>query len=127
MFEARATEEGKETKHLVKALQIIWNHLPQYGPHNTVHVDDLRRNFAMNPKQGLHVKPFKIAGTPEAAEDRELEKVGQYLVHIAQTCDDFTKLSHKVPVGRPIRRWNKLKMLLSQNWRRVRRDARSQS
>ncbi|GJE87133.1 HAD subfamily IIID h [Phanerochaete sordida] len=108
MFQARATEDGRQTKHLVKALQIIWNHFPQYGPHNTIHIDDLRRNFAMNPRQGLHITPFKNAGTPEAAEDRELERVGQYLVHIAQTCDDFRKLSHK-------------------HWRRARREARNQT
>ena len=44
----------------VKPLQYIWAKFPQYNAGNTVHIDDLSRNFAMNPKQvsgGRHEMP----------------------------------------------------------------------
>lgn len=53
MFQVFSTRDGKQFTHSVKPLQIIWNHFPQYGPQNTVHVDDLSRNFALNPKEGI--------------------------------------------------------------------------
>jgi hypothetical protein len=53
------------------------------------------RNFALNPKEGLKISAFKNAHTPEAWEDKELEKVARYMIHIANV-DDFTTLTHKV-------------------------------
>lgn len=44
-------KDGKIRTHEVKPLQYIWAKFPQYNAANTVHVDDLSRNFAMNPKQ----------------------------------------------------------------------------
>jgi len=55
------------------------------------------RNFALNPKEGLKISPFKNAHTPEAWADRELEKLGWYMVHIASV-DDFSSLTHKVGI-----------------------------
>ncbi|TCD70980.1 hypothetical protein EIP91_000888 [Steccherinum ochraceum] len=99
MFTVFSTREGKQYKHSVKALQIIWNHFPQYGPANTIHVDDLGRNFALNPNQGLKIHAFKDAHTPQAMSDRELEKVSRYMVHIATNHADFANLNHKVFPG----------------------------
>ena len=31
----------------------------QYGPHNTVMIDDLRRNYVLNQQQGLVIRPYK--------------------------------------------------------------------
>ncbi|KAI0345293.1 HAD-superfamily subfamily IIID h [Trametopsis cervina] len=95
MFTVFSTREGKQYKHSVKALQIIWNRFPQFGPRNTIHVDDLGRNFALNPNQGLKIRAFKECHTPEAHADRELDKVAQYMVHIATTYQDFSTLNHK--------------------------------
>ena len=39
----------------VKPLAVIWQKFPQFGPHNTIMFDDVRRNFAMNPNSGLRV------------------------------------------------------------------------
>lgn len=36
---------GVERKHYVKPLQFIWHHFPQLNERNTIHVDDLGRNF----------------------------------------------------------------------------------
>ena len=41
----------------IKPLHIIWSKYPNlWGKHNTVHVDDLHRNFAMNPENGILVR-----------------------------------------------------------------------
>ena len=39
----------------VKPLGVIWGKFPQWSRTNTVMVDDLRRNFIMNPENGLKV------------------------------------------------------------------------
>lgn len=47
----------------VKPLQVIWNLCPErWNSHNTVHVDDLARNFELNPQSGILVKAFYIDG-----------------------------------------------------------------
>lgn len=44
----------------VKALEVIWRKFPEYwSPANTLHIDDLSRNFAFNPKNGIKVSPYK--------------------------------------------------------------------
>ena len=62
---------------------------------NTIHVDDLGRNFALNPNEGLKIGAFKDAFTAQAAEDRELDKLARYMVHIAQV-PDLRTVNHKV-------------------------------
>ncbi|KAG6814565.1 hypothetical protein H0H92_000093 [Tricholoma furcatifolium] len=93
MFTVFTERDGKPWSHSVKALQIIWNKFPQYNATNTIHIDDLSRNFALNPKEGLKIQAFKNAHTPEAMADRELNKLAQYLVHIHPL--DFKSLRHK--------------------------------
>jgi len=63
MFSVQGSVAGRTRRHQVKALELLWRALPQarWGPHNTVHVDDLARNFAMNPAAGLQIEPFKRA------------------------------------------------------------------
>jgi len=94
MFRVFSTRDGQPYTHAVKALGIIWHHLPQFGPKNTIHVDDLGRNFALNPNEGLKISPFKDAHTPRAAQDRELDRLSRYLVHIAGL-EDFRTVNHK--------------------------------
>lgn len=49
-----STETGK-----VKPLHIIWSKFPQHwNKQNTIHVDDLERNFALNKSSGLVISPF---------------------------------------------------------------------
>lgn len=54
--------------------------------------DDLRRNFVMNPQQGLRIRPFRSAHLNRAT-DRELLRLATYLSHIAKL-DDFSHLNH---------------------------------
>ena len=55
--------------------------------------DDLRRNFLMNPTNGLKIKPFKNAHTSRS-KDRELLKLSAYLKAIA-SLTSFESLDHK--------------------------------
>ncbi|KAI3619268.1 ubiquitin-like domain-containing ctd phosphatase 1 [Moniliophthora roreri] len=95
MFTVFSERGGKAVQHSVKALQIIWNHFPQFNATNTIHVDDLSRNFALNPQCGLKIHAFKNAHSPQAMADRELFKLSRYLAYIA-SIPDFQSLSHKV-------------------------------
>ncbi|KAL0059995.1 hypothetical protein AAF712_013231 [Marasmius tenuissimus] len=94
MFTVFSERDGKQWQHSVKALQIIWNHFPQFNASNTIHIDDLSRNFALNPQSGLKIHAFKNAHTPQSLADRELFKLSRYLLHIAQM-PDFKNLAHK--------------------------------
>lgn len=94
MFTVFTERDGKPWSHSVKPLQIIWNRFPQFDASNTIHVDDLSRNFALNPKQGLKIHAFKNAHTLEGMADRELDKLTKYLLRIA-VVEDLRTLSHK--------------------------------
>lgn len=63
-----------------------------YSSKNTIMFDDLRRNFVMNPQNGLTIKPFRKAHA-NRSNDRELVKLTQYLLTIADL-DDLSSLDH---------------------------------
>ena len=92
MFRITSTQRGEQRKHHVKPLQLIWHKLPQFSPFNTVHVDDLPRNFALFPQAGLRIKAYKNSVVTKA-HDRELLYLERYLTLIAAV-DDFTTLDH---------------------------------
>ncbi|XP_059050522.1 ubiquitin-like domain-containing CTD phosphatase 1 [Achroia grisella] len=78
----------------VKPLGVIWGKYTQYSSKNTIMFDDIRRNFIMNPKSGLKIRPFRQAHL-NRDRDRELLHLSTYLRDIAQYCDDFDQLNHK--------------------------------
>lgn len=78
----------------MKPLGVIWGKYPQYSPKNTIMFDDVRRNFIMNPKSGLKIRPFRQAHL-NRDRDRELLHLSVYLKDIAQSCDNFDSLNHK--------------------------------
>lgn len=83
---------GKMYKHQVKALQLIWDKLPKmYSHKNTIHIDDLGRNFAMNPASGLKIKAYKNAHK-NIKTDQELAFLTRYLLLIKDM--DMSKLNH---------------------------------
>ncbi|THH06715.1 hypothetical protein EW145_g3892 [Phellinidium pouzarii] len=95
MFKVFSERNGQQLMHHVKPLKVIWNLFPQYSnASNTIHVDDLGRNFALNPGEGLKISAFKEAHSTHAMEDRELEKLARYMVHIADVADLQT-VNHK--------------------------------
>ncbi|KAJ1863104.1 hypothetical protein LPJ78_004277 [Coemansia sp. RSA 989] len=92
MISVRSQRGGKVVSHHVKALEIIWSWFSQYNYKNTVHVDDLDRNFVLNWQSGLRIRPYK-RNSLRAYRDRELEKLAQYLLLIAEL-DTFEHLDH---------------------------------
>uniref|UniRef100_T1GER1 FCP1 homology domain-containing protein n=1 Tax=Megaselia scalaris TaxID=36166 RepID=T1GER1_MEGSC len=78
----------------VKPLALIWGKYPQYSSKNTIMFDDIKRNFLMNPRSGLVIRPFRQAHLNRDT-DKELVKLAKYLKEIARSCDDFNKLSHR--------------------------------
>jgi len=81
-----------EDGHEVKALEIIWSKFPQFSSKNTLHIDDLKRNFVLNPKNGILISPFRRESS-NASRDEELLKLALYLKEIA-TSEDFSLIDH---------------------------------
>jgi ubiquitin-like domain-containing CTD phosphatase 1 len=63
-----------------------------YNEKNTIMFDDLRRNFVMNPQNGLVIRPFREAPSHRDT-DKELPKLTQYLLAIAEL-EDLSVLDH---------------------------------
>ncbi|XP_043711362.1 ubiquitin-like domain-containing CTD phosphatase [Telopea speciosissima] len=76
-----------------KPLGLIWAQFPEfYNSKNTIMFDDLRRNFVMNPQNGLIIRPFRKAHANRST-DQELVKLTQYLLAISEL-DDMSVLDH---------------------------------
>eukprot|EP01121_Diplochlamys_sp_Union-15-3_P002915 TRINITY_DN1274_c2_g1_i1.p1 TRINITY_DN1274_c2_g1~~TRINITY_DN1274_c2_g1_i1.p1 ORF type:complete len:122 (-),score=12.16 TRINITY_DN1274_c2_g1_i1:150-515(-) len=88
----RFKSDNKLYQHECKPLPLIWAHLPEYSEKNTIHIDDLSRNFVMNSQSGLKIRAFNNSD-PKSAKDRELYKLAKYLTSIA-SLNDFTVLDH---------------------------------
>lgn len=77
-----------------KPLGLIWGQFPEfYSSKNTIMFDDLKRNFVMNPQNGLTIRPFRKAHLNRNT-DQELVKLTQYLLAIADL-PDLSSLDHK--------------------------------
>eukprot|EP00741_Cyanophora_paradoxa_P019978 tig00021179_g19282.t1 len=86
--------ESKHRTHEVKPLELIWaKFTDRWNAKNTVHVDDLSRNFAMNPKNGLKIAAFKNARVM-GQTDRELLYLGQYLLMVAKANENLGEVDH---------------------------------
>ncbi|XP_022249247.1 ubiquitin-like domain-containing CTD phosphatase 1 isoform X3 [Limulus polyphemus] len=77
----------------VKPLGVIWGKFEQYNSKNTIMFDDIRRNFLMNPHNGLKIKPFREAHL-NREKDNELLKLSKYLKHLAAV-EDISQVKHK--------------------------------
>ncbi|XP_068664301.1 ubiquitin-like domain-containing CTD phosphatase [Aristolochia californica] len=76
-----------------KPLGLIWDQFPEfYNNRNTIMFDDLKRNFVMNPQNGLIIRPFRKAHLNRGG-DQELLRLTQYLLAIAEL-DDLSELNH---------------------------------
>ena len=93
MFQIVSTNRsGKKVTHSVKPLQIIWSKFPHWGPQNTVHLDDLRRNFALNIGNGLKCTAYYRKKKKSGKNDSELLGLGRFLELLAtndDSKDDF--------------------------------------
>mmetsp|Transcript_2142 Transcript_2142/g.6536 ORF Transcript_2142/g.6536 Transcript_2142/m.6536 type:complete len:367 (+) Transcript_2142:102-1202(+) len=75
-------KDGSEFRHSVKPLQLIWTKCEGWDASNTVHVDDLSRNFALNPKSGIKCRAYH-RDKADAGQDTELLGLARYLAKIA--------------------------------------------
>lgn len=73
---------------------MIWGKYPQFSSKNTIMFDDIRRNFIMNPKNGLRIKPFREAHLNRHKDD-ELLRLSKYLKDLAENCTDFASVNHR--------------------------------
>jgi len=97
MFKVKWTHnETKQAKeHYVKPLQFIYAKFPQfYHSRNTIHVDDLSRNFAMNPHNGVKIKQFKDCAKSRQT-DTELKRLAKYLNHVVAHVDDVRQCNNR--------------------------------
>ncbi|XP_054167183.1 ubiquitin-like domain-containing CTD phosphatase 1 [Oppia nitens] len=77
----------------VKPLGVIWGKFKEYSPKNTIMFDDIRKNFLMNPQNGLRIRAFREANKNRDT-DNELYYLSKYLKKIAKL-DDFGSLNHR--------------------------------
>ncbi|KAL6840236.1 hypothetical protein ACP4OV_030046 [Aristida adscensionis] len=93
MITVQSEHQTRKQTFDCKPLGVIWAQFPEYyNEKNTIMFDDLRRNFVMNPQNGLVIRPFKKAHS-NRDDDRELAKLTQYLLNIAEL-NDFSELDH---------------------------------
>ena len=96
MFTVKSTKrDGSSVVHHVKPLQIIWTKFPRWGSHNTVHIDDLSRNFALNLSSGLKCSAF-YRKKSKAKRDTELLGLAKYLEALATAQVSFDDVSFNV-------------------------------
>jgi ubiquitin-like domain-containing CTD phosphatase 1 len=90
MFTVVSTKrDGTSVQHHVKPLQLIWTkYSNRWGSHNTVHIDDLERNFALNIGSGLKCTAF-YRKKQSGKRDTELVGIGNYLVQLASAGVNF--------------------------------------
>lgn len=89
MFTVKSTRRGgSSVVHHVKPLQIIWSKFPRWGSHNTIHIDDLSRNFALNLASGLKIKAY-YRKKGKSVRDSELLGLSKYLVELAEAKISF--------------------------------------
>ena len=73
-----------------KPLAYLWRTFPQhYNDKNTIMLDDLGRNFVLNPQCGLKIRPFKHAHRTRDTDD-ELLQLKRYLLLLAPLADIST-------------------------------------
>ena len=79
----------------VKPLAVIWGKFSElFSGKNTIMFDDIRRNFLLNPQNGLRIRPFRDAHLNRDT-DRELVHLAKYLKDIA-LLEDLSDLNHRM-------------------------------
>ncbi|KAJ3356878.1 Ubiquitin-like domain-containing CTD phosphatase 1 [Allomyces javanicus] len=91
----RAESPTRQGRMHVKALELIWARFPEtWTRATTVHVDDLSRNFALNPRNGIRVDPW-FWSADAVAKDEELPALAKYLTCVVAPAGDVTALDHR--------------------------------
>ena len=95
--------------------RLIWDKVEGWNAANTLHLDDLSRNFALNPRSGVKciavwTMSRRWRGAPEirfshrckayhrdkpnAARDAELPALAAYLAHVARASKGLSAFDH---------------------------------
>lgn len=83
----------KRTVFDCKPLHVLWERYKDfYSPATTIMLDDLRRNFILNPQHGLVIKPFRKS-TSSGKHDSEFSKLQRYF-DLLCTLQSFENLDH---------------------------------
>lgn len=82
--------KNSKFKFRTKPLSIIWKRFRQYNASNTVIIDDKRKNFYCNPKNGIAINKYYAV---DYERDQELFFLLKYLKNI-QTCCNFEELKN---------------------------------
>eukprot|EP01035_Chromulina_nebulosa_P007217 gene7217-9741_t len=65
----------KAISNKVKPLQLIWSRYPNlWSSCNTVHVDDIEKNFLLNKSSGILITPFNRSPLPLSQEQQEQQQ-----------------------------------------------------
>ncbi len=121
----------KLTTGYVKPLHVIWNKLPYWNRTNTLHVDDLERNFVLNPDNGIILSAY-YRSPERAAEKIEKERrkrvdrlsVGGYLPSqlappiLAPTDGSDDELRYLAQYLCSISQYDDLSAINHKNWRK---------
>jgi len=91
MLSFKSIKKGQVYEHLIKPLPLIWSKMRNFNERNTLHIDDLARNFVMNVKNGVRVNAFVYS--QESRNDRELYYLSKYLAHVS-SMDDLSTFDH---------------------------------
>lgn len=86
-------KDGTEFKHAIKPLRIIWDKVEGWNAANTLHLDDLSRNFALNPRSGVKCRAYH-RDKPDASSDVELPALAAYLAHVARCPKGLSSFDH---------------------------------
>ena len=90
MFRRKAPSGKKKRGKAFKPLELIWSKFPCWTRANTLHVDDVKANFGLNPQNGIHCKCWRAEDT----EDMELLQLANYLQIIAKKEEDMSSFDH---------------------------------
>ena len=77
----------------VRPRRLIWDKVDGWNAANTLHLDDLSRNFALNPRSGVKCKAYH-RDKPNAARDAELPALAAYLAHVARASKGLSAFDH---------------------------------
>jgi len=61
-----------QSDNIIKPLKLVWSAFPNFGPHNTLFIDDTLNTGCLNPDNHLHIKPFIVTNSKK---DNELFKI----------------------------------------------------
>lgn len=96
MFKVTSTKrDGTTADHHVKALELIWRKFPRWNIRNTAHVDDLARNFALNPLSGIKIKAY-YRKKASAHRDADLLGLARYLADLAKSKANFEEVDFDI-------------------------------